>query len=240
MPLEAIVRRSFPQSDRAAAQERVAREVERDPEKFLARYLADPRSRGGRYVNSDLMKETFDDYGQSLKARNRYNAPVHNAAAVLASEQYRRVVSDGSDAARGTAVFLTGIPGAGKTTLVLGSGELPLHVRVLYEGQLSNPDHVLPGKSRRRSTPDSDRKSSWFTCPQNGLCSILCIDSRQKVAAQVSRPWPASKAACQTVYALFKPVSGMPLSFALPIAELNNNRASRLAAHSRTHLGGYL
>jgi hypothetical protein len=136
--LEPIVRRTFPQEDRAAVQERVAQEVERAPEYFLRRYLKDPRSMGGRFVNSDLMKETFEDYSRSNESRNRYNAPVHNAAAVLASEQFRRAISDRSDLERDVALFLTGIPGAGKTTTVLVGGTLASRVRVLYEGQLAN------------------------------------------------------------------------------------------------------
>jgi hypothetical protein len=141
--LEPIVRRTFPQEDRATVQERVAKEVEGDPEPFLARYVADPRALGGRFVNSDLMKETFEDYRRSNEARNRYNAPVHNAAAVLAAEQFRRVISDRSDLGRDVALFLTGIPGAGKTTFVLGGGALPTHVRVLYEGQLANAGQAI-------------------------------------------------------------------------------------------------
>lgn len=111
MPLETITRRSFSQPDRAEVQERVAQQVERDPQRFLALYAADPRSFGGRYVNSDLMKETFAEYRESPEARNRYNAVVHNAAAVLAAEQYRRAIANNSDPSRDTAVFLTGIPG---------------------------------------------------------------------------------------------------------------------------------
>lgn len=141
--LEPIMRRDFSQTDRATVQERVAQEVERDPEHFLTRYVEDPRSLGGRFVNSDLMKETFDDYNRSSETRNRYNAPVHNSAAVLAAEQFRRAISDTSDLARDVALFLTGTPGAGKTTFVLGGGALPTNVRVLYEGQLANAAQAI-------------------------------------------------------------------------------------------------
>jgi hypothetical protein len=37
--------------------------------------VEDPRSFRGRYVNLDLLKETFDEYGQSPETRNRYNVP---------------------------------------------------------------------------------------------------------------------------------------------------------------------
>jgi hypothetical protein len=73
--LESIARRTFPEPDRAALQERIAQHVQRDPELFLARYVADPRSFAGRYVNSDVMKESFEEYRQSPEARNRYNPP---------------------------------------------------------------------------------------------------------------------------------------------------------------------
>ena len=135
--MEPIIRRTFRQTDRAAVQEEIAQLVERDPEASLARYVADPRSFQGRYVNSDLMKETFAVYAQSPEARNYYNVVVHNAGAVLASEQFRRAVRNDSDPARNAAIFLTGIPGAGKTTSVLSAGEIPPNVRVIYEGQLS-------------------------------------------------------------------------------------------------------
>jgi hypothetical protein len=141
--LEQIVRRDFSQPDRAEVQERVAQQVEHDPEPFLARYIEDPRSFGGYYVNSDLFKETFAEYRESRQTRNRYNAPVHNAAAVLASEQFRRVISYDLELGRNVALFLTGIPGAGKTTYVLRGGQLPGNVGVLYEGQLANAAHAF-------------------------------------------------------------------------------------------------
>jgi len=48
---------------------------------------------------------------------------------VPASEQYHRVVPDNSEPGRND-VFLTGVPGAGKTTYVLRGGEVPQNVRV--------------------------------------------------------------------------------------------------------------
>ena len=74
-------------------QEEVARAVERDAERFLAEYRAHPESFGGRYVCADLFKETFPQYRANQEARNRYNNPVHNAAAVLSSEQFRRALA---------------------------------------------------------------------------------------------------------------------------------------------------
>jgi zeta toxin len=144
MPLEDIRRNSYPQQDRADVQERVALAVSRDPESYIDLYNRDPRSFGGRYVCSDLFKETFAEYNASRDHRARYNAPVHNSAAVLASEQFHRLLHDNSDPRRNNAVFLTGIPGAGKTTFVLASGSIPSNVRVVYEGQLAKPETTIP------------------------------------------------------------------------------------------------
>jgi hypothetical protein len=143
--IEPIVRRKFSQQDRAAVQEQVSQAVEADSERFLAAYRLDSRSFQGRYVNSDLMKEMFPEYSASKEHRNRYNLPVHNAAAVLAAAQFRVAVADDSVPDRTNALFLTGVPGAGKTTAVLANkDQFPQDARIVYEGQLADPVHALP------------------------------------------------------------------------------------------------
>lgn len=121
--------------DRAAVEQRVVRAAESDPERFLAAYVRHPESFGGRYVGADLMKETLPEYAASPVSRGRYNNAVHNTAAVLASAQFSRAVGDRSDPMRQGAIFLTGSPGSGKTSLVLANGFEPT-TRVMYEGQL--------------------------------------------------------------------------------------------------------
>lgn len=143
--MEGIVRRFYPEPDRNEVQESVAREVEADPESFFVRYAAHPQSFEGRYVCSDLFKETFPEFSASPAARARYNNPLHNTAAVLASEQFRRMVADpNAPPEQDTVIFLTGVPGAGKTTAVLSNDQLDPNVRVVYEGQLARPATVLP------------------------------------------------------------------------------------------------
>ena len=143
--IEPIIRRKFSQQDREGVQERVCRAVEADPERFLAAYRLDSRSFQGRYVNSDLMKEMFPEYNASKEHRNRYNLPVHNAAAVLAAAQFRAAIADDSVPERTNALFLTGVPGAGKTTAVLANrDQFPQDARIVYEGQLADPVHALP------------------------------------------------------------------------------------------------
>jgi hypothetical protein len=64
-----------------------------------------------------------------------YNNIIHNSAAVLASTQFREAIKDKSDPKRQDALFITGVPGAGKTSAVLTAG-VPDAARVVYEGQL--------------------------------------------------------------------------------------------------------
>jgi hypothetical protein len=143
--IEPIIRRELSQPDRAAVQEQVCLAVEGDPERFLNAYRLDSRSFHGRYVNSDLMKEMFPDYNVSKAHRNRYNLPVHNAAAVLAAAQFRAAIADDFVLERTNALFLTGVPGAGKTTAVLNNREqFPQDARVVYERQLSDLVNANP------------------------------------------------------------------------------------------------
>lgn len=144
MALEPVQLRTFAEPDREAVQADAIAAVQTDHESFLARYAAMPDSFDGRYVCADLFKETFPAYAASPFARGRYNNAVHNAAAVLSAEQFRRVLADDSDPERIKAVFLTGIPGAGKTSAVLAGGDLPRDYRVVFEGQLIRPETSLP------------------------------------------------------------------------------------------------
>lgn len=137
--MDSIVRKNFTQPDRAAVQNEVIRAVEANPEPFLAEYTVTAHNFAGRYVSADAFKDTFPQFRQSQEARNRYNTVVHNSAAVLAAEQFRRALHDASDPARDTAIFVTGIPGAGKTSAVIGAG-FPSNARVLFEGQMNRPE----------------------------------------------------------------------------------------------------
>lgn len=144
MALEPIHRRPFSNPDLVAAQEAISRAVEADPDSFIQRYQEDSRSFGGRYISADLFKETFDLYRQSPASRTLYNTPAHNAAAVLSAELFRRTLADGNCPERDTAAFITGIPGAGKTSSVLVGGELPSAFRLVFEGQLARPETTIP------------------------------------------------------------------------------------------------
>jgi len=131
-----ILPRNFNEPDRMAAQEAVIQAVTANPHIFLLQYRKDPRTFEGRFVNSDLMKETFPIYRASRESRNYYNLPVHNAAAVLAAKQFSSVVQDDGNQVQIVMHFVTGTPGSGKTTVIQEHGILPDNVRGVYEGQL--------------------------------------------------------------------------------------------------------
>lgn len=138
MKLEDIRYVSFAEPDRQRVQDRAIDDVKKDPGKFFEAYKADARSFEGRYVAADLFKETFSEFSASREARNRYNNPVHNSAAVLSSALFSENLAAPRVSDRDTVYFLTGSPGAGKTSMVLKSGELPRDAVMVFEGQMSN------------------------------------------------------------------------------------------------------
>ena len=145
MALEEIKRRQFAEPDRALVQDQVIALVQAELEGLLEAYAALPGSFGGRYVNSDMAKELFQQYAESRETRGRYDAAVHNGAAVLAAEQFRRQIVDLSDPERVGALFLTGMPGSGKSTALMGFQQtmgrekFAPEQRVVFEGQMSTP-----------------------------------------------------------------------------------------------------
>lgn len=142
-PLQ-INRLEFAHGDRQTVQAQAMKAVETDSPRLMDRYRELPEAHGGRYVCADLGKELFAEYNQSREARNRYNAPVHNSAAVLAAQLFEQAVLDHSHPERSRAVFLTGSPGSGKTTTVIRQGELDPNIAVVYEGQMFRAEQSYP------------------------------------------------------------------------------------------------
>jgi hypothetical protein len=136
--MEKIKRIGF-SDDRGTVEDAVINVVERDPEPCLRAFVEDARSFGGRYISADLMKEQFPYISLARVGRARYNLPVHNASAVLASEQLRRVLTERAGSERDSVIFLTGVPGAGKTSSVLQHGFFPSDCHAIYEEHLSLP-----------------------------------------------------------------------------------------------------
>ena len=148
--MDKIFIKEFSDPVRAKVQDEIISEVQANPDKFINQYVNDERSFNGRYVASDLFKEMFEPFAASKESRNYFNAVVHNAAAVLSSEQFNRVLKDKTHPERDTVVFLTGIPGAGKTSSVLvkdkegGLVDLPKDFKMVFEGKLDDPKTSIP------------------------------------------------------------------------------------------------
>jgi hypothetical protein len=133
-----IQRKTFSQADRQQVQDNAIAAVAADPERFIDAYKLDARSFGGRYVAADLFKEMFPAFSASKEARNRYNTPVHNTAAVLSAELFSKNLAAPAEPGRDSVYFLTGSPGAGKTSMVLTQNVMPDNAHMIFEGQLSN------------------------------------------------------------------------------------------------------
>lgn len=143
MALEPIQRLQFADPDKKRVQAEAIASAETWTERHIARYRGLDGALGGRYVAADLFKETFAEYAASREGRAKYNIAVHNASAVLSAELFRRVLREpvpGAD----RAIFLTGIPGAGKTTTVVVQGGLAPDTRVVFEGQMWRPESTFP------------------------------------------------------------------------------------------------
>ena len=137
--MDVILRREFADPVRAALQEKIASQVEADPETFLTRFVALPQSFGGRFISADLFKETFEEYRGSTERRDICNSPAHNAAEVLAAEQFRRVLMLPAQDEASAVELVTGVSGAGKTSAVLERGRLPDGVHAVFEVSLASP-----------------------------------------------------------------------------------------------------
>ena len=140
MELENIRYVNFDEPDRRRVQEQAIESARSAPAKHIGTYREDVRSFDGRYVAADLFKETFAAYSETRESRNRYNQPVHNSAAVLSSALFNENLRAKPEPGRDTVYFLTGSPGAGKTSLVLKQGQLPRDAAMVFEGQMANFD----------------------------------------------------------------------------------------------------
>jgi hypothetical protein len=121
-------------------QEKIVKSVTANPDYFIGKYIKLPNSFGGKYVCADLFKEVFPEYNSSRETRGYFNTVVHNSAAVLASEQFRRL-ADKKATESMTIMFLTGVPGAGKTTsFLVAQKEMGDTSYAVFEGQLARPE----------------------------------------------------------------------------------------------------
>jgi fido (protein-threonine AMPylation protein) len=204
--LEAIKINVYPQTDRMNVQAAVISVVQNDPDWFIERYKLDERSFGGRYVAADLFKETFDEYASSKASRNRYNAPLHNAAAVLSAELFRQQLKEQGGSLGKEVMFLTGTPGSGKTSTVIVAGDLPASYRMVFEGQMANP---ITSIEKIQQVLDAGLQPSItvvHATPENALANTLRRFEEQgrgasiNVMAQIQASLPDSLKEIQRQY----------------------------------------
>ncbi|MBP5790104.1 MAG: PriCT-2 domain-containing protein [Neisseriaceae bacterium] len=106
---------------RKAIQDIVIDDIKANFTLYQQEYRQHPESFDGRYICSDLFKETIPFYNTDRETRSLFNGLVHNSAAVLADKQFYDALSEirqENDSKGKVAVFLTGSPGAGKTSSV--------------------------------------------------------------------------------------------------------------------------
>jgi len=139
--MEPIVKRDFTDPAKSAAEATAIELATEHTDKVLADYAARPDTFEGRYVCADTFKELMPGYARSRESRNELNGAVHNASAVLSSEQFRRIVDSGPQPGRDKVVFVTGIPGAGKSSTIARA--VADSAAVVFEGQMSRPEPAM-------------------------------------------------------------------------------------------------
>lgn len=103
----------------------------------IQEYLKLPQSMNGRYICSDLFKETFTEYKKDLESRKKYASIVHNSSAVLANELFQSMVKNDNIH---SCIFLSGVPGGGKSFLIqsLNMANLIPNDTMIYEGDITS------------------------------------------------------------------------------------------------------
>lgn len=137
--MEKITLRTFEDPELRRVQDAAVNLARTGTDAVLSAYAARPDTFQGRYVCADSMKELMPRFGESPESRSRFNGAVHNSAAVLSSEQFNRLVQRGPQAGQDNVIFITGIPGAGKSSTVQQQGMRP-DVAIIFEGQMSRPE----------------------------------------------------------------------------------------------------
>lgn len=133
-----IRRKQFDSLDLQKAQEEIIKITTTRTDELLEKYKKLASSRGGSYINSDLMKMIFDIYAKSQENRGKYNLAVTNSAACLTNELYMRTLNDEKVT---RCIYVAGPYGAGKSFFVQSLYEahaIPEDT-IVYEGSITAP-----------------------------------------------------------------------------------------------------
>lgn len=150
MEKEQIIRRENLSDEMKQIEELFINSACENTDDHILSYVSNKASFEGRYINSDLFKETFPLYAESIESRKKYNLLVHNSATTLARELFIRVVKNGK---MKRCIFIGGIPGAGKsyiTQSLLSYNEFD--DTMIYEVNMTSPaifDYIIAALQHR-------------------------------------------------------------------------------------------
>lgn len=133
-----ILRKQFDSLELQEVQDRIIKLTTTRTDEILEKYKELASSHGGSYINSDLMKMTFDIYAKSQENRGKYNLAVTNSAACLTNELYIRTLRDENIK---RCIYVAGPYGAGKSFFAQSLYEAKVipEDTIVYEGSITAP-----------------------------------------------------------------------------------------------------
>lgn len=140
--VSSITEREFNDEALAGVQQEAISLASERTDEILSVYNSKSGTFDGRYVCADTFKEIFPAF-ENKEDRAKVNNAIHNSAAVLSATQFEEVINR-VEPDKDQAIFLTGIPGAGKTTTITNDGKLSERTKIVFEGQLANPTSAIP------------------------------------------------------------------------------------------------
>jgi hypothetical protein len=133
-----------PNLDAAGArfEQNMAERVERNPDRYVDRYINANRAkasagengdaRGGLIVDVDRARKLFPEYDLSKKTRAKYSEPIHEVASAIAKAAFAKWVARPGDK---PVAFVLGAGGSGKTFVI--DKELMAELHALYDTQMA-------------------------------------------------------------------------------------------------------
>jgi hypothetical protein len=112
--------------------------VKSDPEGYVSRYLEAHTENGIVKISADRARSLFPEYGSSKEGAFENTESTNAAASKIAGAAFDKAVASGD--LKGKQVdFITGMPGAGKSTAENAPHDNRGQLALVYEGNLSDP-----------------------------------------------------------------------------------------------------
>ena len=120
--------------------EHFTKQVEADKEGHVERYLqANTDKTGLVSISADRARHLFPEYAASKEGAFLNTEATNHAASVIASAAFDKALNNGAVAGGKEAVFIAGMPGAGKSSAENAFVTDKPEVGLFYEGNLSDP-----------------------------------------------------------------------------------------------------